>query len=46
MKKNKQIINKEFEEKLRKIDKSIKEGKNISPMFSSPKEINDYLDKL
>ncbi len=36
----------EFEKILGKIDKDIEEGKNLSPVLSSPKEVNDYLDKL
>jgi addiction module RelB/DinJ family antitoxin len=36
----------EFEKILGKIDKNIKEGKNISPKLSSSKEVNDYLDNL
>jgi len=36
----------EFEKILGKIDKNIKEGKNISPKLSSSKEANDYLDNL
>ena len=31
---------------LKKISKDIKEGKNLSPGFTSAKEMNDYLDSL
>jgi len=36
----------EFERFLGKVEKDIKEKKNLSPAFSSPEEINDYLDNL
>jgi len=39
-------ITPEFEKVLGRIDKDIKEGKNLSPAFSSPKEVNDYLNNL
>ena len=31
---------------LKKISKDIKEGKNLSPAFSSAKEMDDYLNSL
>lgn len=36
----------EFEELLKKIEADIKKKKNISPAFSSAKEIDKYLDSL
>ena len=36
----------EFECLLGKIDKDIKEKKNLSPSLSSSEKINDYLDNL
>lgn len=35
-----------LEKILGKIDKDIKEGKNLSPILSSLKEVNNYLDNL
>ncbi|MDO8503823.1 MAG: hypothetical protein Q7S60_03970 [bacterium] len=34
----------EFEKKLDRIEKDIKEGKNLSPAFTSPEEMDKYLD--
>ena len=36
----------EFERLIGRIDKDIKEKKNLSPSLSSSKKINDYLDNL
>jgi len=36
----------EFERLVGKIDKDIKEKKNLSPSLSSSNKINDYLDNL
>ena len=36
----------EFERLVGKIEKDIKGKKNLSPSFSSPEKINDYLDNL
>ncbi len=36
----------EFERLVGKIEKDIKEKKNLSPGFSSSEKINDYLDNL
>ena len=36
----------EFERLVGKIEKDIKEKKNLSPSFSSSEKINDYLDNL
>jgi addiction module RelB/DinJ family antitoxin len=36
----------EFERLIGKIDKNIKEKKNLSSSFSSSEKINDYLDNL
>ena len=36
----------EFERLVGKIDKDIKEKKNLSPSLSSSEKINDYLDNL
>jgi len=36
----------EFERLVGRIDKDIKEKKNLSPSLSSPEKINDYLDNL
>lgn len=36
----------EFERLVGRIDKDIKEKKNLSPSLSSSKKINDYLDNL
>ncbi len=40
------IPNKKTQKLLAKIEKDIKAGRNISPVFSSAKEANDYLDSL
>jgi len=37
---------KKFLTYLKKIDKDIKQGKNLSPAFHSAKEMDDYLDSL
>ena len=39
-------ITPEFERLVGKIDKDIKEKKNLSPSLSSSNKINDYLDNL
>lgn len=36
----------ELEKILGKIDKDIKEGKNLSPILFSSKKVNNYLDNL
>ena len=39
-------MTKEFEELLGPIEKDIREGKNLSPVFSSAQEMDEYLDTL
>lgn len=39
-------LNEKTRRELIKISKDIKEGKNLSPRFSSAKEMDDYLDSL
>lgn len=39
-------LNAKTRRELIKISKDIKEGKNLSPTFSSAKEMDDYLDSL